>query len=233
MKRLLQIIIFLSLCGITALAQRERIFLFENFDDATIYMKNKTVTKSPMNYDANNGKLYFMHGNDLMELTNLAQIDSIKFVGDRVFAVKNNDIVEMRHTPTCTLQILWRIRKNHEGYVGAFGNVSQAPSKKVRLSDGFGMGDVTPASGGMVNTSYTDNNGQRGGSINEDVWRMKTENTYIFTKDGKEHSIKRLSQLYKTFPEHKDQIKAYAKENHLDLSSAEKALALIDYALSL
>lgn len=45
--------------------------------------------------------------------------------------------------------------------------------------------------------------------------------------------MSKVSQLYKAFPKQKDRIKDYAKEHDLDFSTAEKAVALIAYAMSL
>lgn len=222
----------LMLCISIASAQGERIFLFPEFGEASIYMKNRFVTKSPMNYDANNGKVYFMQGDEMMELTNLMQIDSIRF-DDRLFVVKNSDIVETHPTPAGPIQIKWRINKIHEGYAGALGSTSQVPSKKIQLNGNFGMGNFSGnGGGGMYNGSFGVNDDSEGGR-NNDIWRIKNKNTYYFAKDGKEYAVSKVSQLYKAFPKQKDQIKDYAKEHDLDFSTAEKAVALIAYAMSL
>ena len=62
---------------------------------------------------------------------------------------------------------------------------------------------------------------------------MKNANTYYFEKDGKQYAISRLKSLYKKFPKQKAQLEAFASEHGLDFMSADKAVTLIDYLLSL
>lgn len=228
MKRFLAFVAFAVCSVLSVAAQGERIFLFDNFAEGLIKFKTGAVNASKMNYDANNGKMYFMQGETLMELSVPQEIDSIKF-GDRKFVGRNGDFVERCTLKHGTVDILWRIHKIHEGYVGALGQTTQVGGKKIELPGNFGMGGF--ANGGMYNGSSDynrDNNGR-----NLDVWRTKSANTYYFEKDGKQYGISRLKGLYKTFPKYKAQLEAFASEHSLDFMSAEKAVTLIDYLLSL
>lgn len=128
-----------------------------------------------------------------------------------------------------TEDILWRIHKVHEGYVGAFGQTQQVGAKKIELQGNFGMGGF--ANGGMYNGSSDYNRDSNGRNL--DVWKMKNANTYYFGKDGKQYAISRLKSLYKQFPKQKAQLEAFASEHGLDFMSADKAVTLIDYLLSL
>ena len=217
LKRLL---VFVALTVCTALyvsAQGERIFLFDNFARGLIKFNTGAVNTSMMNYDANNGKMYFMQGDELMELVMPQEIDSIKF-GDRVFVGHNGDFRERCKLKHGQVEILWRIHKMHEGYVGALGQTN------------FGMGGF--ANGGMYNGA-SDYNHNDGNGRNLDVWKTKSANTYYFNKDGKEYYIKRMKDLYKAFPQYKVQIEAFANRQGLDMMSADKAVVLIDYLMSL
>lgn len=128
-----------------------------------------------------------------------------------------------------TVDILWRIHKVHEGYVGAFGQTQQVGAKKIELQGNFGMGGF--ANGGMYNGSSDYNRDSNGRNL--DVWKMKNANTYYFEKDGKQYAISRQKSLYKQFPKQKAQLEAFASEHGLDFMSADKAVTLIDYLLSL
>ena len=213
-------------------AQSERIFLFDNFAKGAVHFKSGAINASLMNYDANNGKMYFMQGQELMELVGAETIDSICF-GERVFLQRNGDFQEKYKMQNGEVKILWRINKIHAGYVGAFGNTSQVHSQKVQLPGNFGMGDFTTnGGGGMYNGSFGVNN-KNGGGINRDVWHMKTQNTYFFTKDGKEYKIKRSKDILKAFPEKKEEIKQYISDNKLGMLSADDFLNVIDFVQSL
>lgn len=230
-KRIILLLALITSAVITASAQTGRIFLFDNFAKGYVKFKNGAVNVSMMNYDANNGKMYFMQDETLMELTSPELVDSIKF-GERKFIGRQGDFVEQYTLNHGTVKILWRIHKIHEGYLGAYGQVSQVGARKIELQGNFGMGNLAGAGGGMYNGSFgtnqEDNNGQK-----YDIWKVKSANTYIFEKNGKEYAINRIKNLYKAFPLYKTQLQAFAKEHELDLMSADKAVILIDYLLSL
>lgn len=226
----LYLFLAIAICSIiSASAQGERIFLFDNFAKGLIKFKNGAINVSMMNYDANNGKMYFMQNNELMELSYPQTIDSIKF-GEREFVGHNGDFAEQYVLKHGTVKILWRIHKVHEGYVGAFGQTSQVGAKKIQLQGNFGMGGF--ANGGMYNGSFGTNQNDNNGR-NLDIWKIKNANTYIFEKEGKEYAINRLKNLYKSFPKYKKQLEVFVKENELNMMSADKAVIIIDYLLSL
>lgn len=231
MKRIILLIAIVTSSILSISAQGQRIFLFDNYANGLIHFKNKAVTASLMNYDANNGKMYFLQGENLMELTNAAAIDSIKF-GTRHFLGYRNDFVELFQLNNGQVKILWRIHKIHEGYEGAFGTTSQVGGQKIQLQGNFGMGGIAGAGGGMYNGSFGMNQND-GNNRRLDIWKQKNANTYFFEKNGKEYTVKSLKNIYKMFPEYREQIKQYVKENALDMMSTDKALQIIDYILSL
>lgn len=231
MKRIILLIAIVTSSILSVSAQGQRIFLFDNYANGLIHFKNKAVTASLMNYDANNGKMYFLQGENLMELTNAAAIDSIKF-GTRHFLGYRNDFVELFQLNNGQVKILWRIHKIHEGYEGAFGTTSQVGGQKIQLQGNFGMGGIAGAGGGMYNGSFGMNQND-GNNRRLDIWKQKNANTYFFEKNGKEYTVKSLKNIYKMFPEYREQIKQYVKENALDMMSTDKALQIIDYILSL
>lgn len=231
MKRIILFIAFVACSVLTVSAQGQRIFLFDNFAKGLVTFKNKAVSASFMNYDANNGKMYFKQGDELMELTNAAAVDSIKF-GERKFLGYKNDFVELFQLNHGEVRILWRIHKVHEGYEGAFGTISQVGGQKIQLQGNFGMGGIAGAGGGMYNGSFGLNTDD-GNNRRLDIWRQKSANTYMFAKNDKEYAVKSLKNIYKQLPEYQEQIKAFVKENSLDMMSADKAIMIIDYILSL
>lgn len=76
MKRLL-LILWTAFSVSTIYSQIKPLFIFEQFAKAKVHFKNRSVTVVPMNYDAVNDKMYFMDQGNLMELTNVALVDSI------------------------------------------------------------------------------------------------------------------------------------------------------------
>lgn len=223
---------FIMICFSQAVsAQGERIFLFDNFGTGLVKFKSGAKSVYPMNYDANNGKMYFMQGQELMELVGVSQVDSIAF-GTRKFVQKNNDFVEILQLQHGAVGIKWRIKKIHEGYVGAMGVTTQAGAKKIQLKGNFGLEGLAGAGGGMYNGT-TDVNQNEGRSDRMDVWKQKNVNTYYFTKNGIEYAVNSLKKIYKMFPEQKQDISTFVKEHELDMTTADNAILIIDYILSL
>lgn len=232
MKKILALLVIAIFSSAAFNAQAERIYLFDNFCMGAVHFRPRGINASLMNYDANDGKMYFMQGKELMELMGVETIDSICF-GDRVFVQVNGDFQEKFKTPNGVVRILWRINKVHAGYEGAMGTVSQAHSQKLQLSGDFGMGNFTGnGGGGMYNGTFGVNNDKSGG-INRDVWRMATQNVYYFEKDGKEYKIKRSKDVLKAFPDKKEQIKQFISDNKLAMLSADDFLNLINFVLGL
>ncbi len=225
------IIALLAVCA-TAMAQEKRIYFFADFQKTTILYKNGAKNVANANYDVANRKVMFMQGEQLMELLAPETIDTLYMGGSR-WVYKNKQFCEVIDREDGNrLLVGWHITKVHEGYEGALGSISQAPSRKVQLSDQFGMGTIAGISGGMYNGSFGVNQND-GNGRNFDVWRTKNQSTYYFTKDGREYGVKGMKSVLKAFPTKKDQIKQYVHDNHIDTLTAEGMLQVIDYLMTL
>lgn len=225
------IIALLAVCA-TAMAQEKRIYFFADFQKTTILYKNGAKNVTNANYDVANRKVMFMQGEQLMELLAPETIDTLYMGGSR-WVYKNKQFCEVIDREDGNrLLVGWHITKVHEGYKGALGSISQAPSRKVQLSDQFGLGTVAGISGGMYNGSFGVNQND-GNGRNFDVWRTKNQSTYYFTKDGREYGVKGMKSVLKAFPTKKDQIKQYVHDNDIDTLTAEGMLQVIDYLMTL
>ncbi|MBR0526400.1 MAG: hypothetical protein IJJ98_06870 [Prevotella sp.] len=225
------IIALLAVCA-TAMAQEKRIYFFADFQKTTIHYKNGAKNVANANYDVANRKVMFMQGEQLMELLAPETIDTLYMGGSR-WVYKNKQFCEVIDREDGNrLLVGWHITKVHEGYEGALGSISQAPSRKVQLSDQFGMGTIAGISGGMYNGSFGVNQND-GNGRNFDVWRTKNQSTYYFTKDGREYGVKGMKSVLKAFPTKKAQIKQYVHDNNIDTLTAEGMLQVIDYLMTL
>lgn len=225
------IIALLAVCA-TAMAQEKRIYFFADFQKTTIHYKNGAKNVANANYDVANRKVMFMQGEQLMELLAPETIDTLYMGGSR-WVYKNKQFCEVIDREDGNrLLVGWHITKVHEGYEGALGSISQAPSRKVQLSDQFGMGTIAGISGGMYNGSFGVNQND-GNGRNFDVWRNKNQSTYYFTKDGREYGVKGMKSVLKAFPTKKAQIKQYVHDKDIDTLTAEGMLQVIDYVMTL
>ena len=225
------IIALLAVCA-TAIAQEKRIYFFADFQKTTILYKNGAKNVTNANYDVANRKVMFMQGEQLMELLAPETIDTLYMGGSR-WIYKDKQFCEVLDREDGNrLLVGWHITKVHEGYEGALGSISQAPSRKVQLSDQFGMGTIAGISGGMYNGSFGVNQND-GNGRNFDVWRTKNQSTYYFTKDGREYGVKGMKSVRKAFPTKKNEIKQYVRDNDINTLTAEGMLQVIDYLISL
>lgn len=227
--RKLFILIFLIVSTIT-MAQEKRVYLFQEFAKTIIKYKANQRFSVMANFDVANQKVMYKQGEDLMELVNPALVDTI-FFGNQKWIYHNDQYCQIAKMPKGEILIAWHITKVHDGYVGVYGT-SQVPSHKIQLEGNFGMGTIAGISGGMYNGSFGTNTND-GQGRNLDVWKNKNQNTYYFTKNGKEYKLTSLKSVYKTFPDQKAKIQEYVKENSLDMMSAEKALQIVDFCLGL
>ena len=62
----LAIFLLFSVYALVATAQaNDPLFIFDQFYNAKIHFKNRSVTVAPMNYDAVNDRMYFKQGSAL------------------------------------------------------------------------------------------------------------------------------------------------------------------------
>ena len=230
MRKLLTIIL-IAVCT-TIMAQEKRIYFYSDFAKTVILYKNGAKNIANANYDVANRKVMFMQGDQLMELLAPESIDTLYMGGSR-WIYKDKQFCEVidRENGDSFL-VGWHVTKIHDGYVGALGSISQAPSRKVQLGDQFGMGTIAGISGGMYNGTFGTNQND-GNGRNFDVWKTKNKSTYFFTKNGKEYAVKGMKSIYKAFPQNKEPIKQFVHDKKIDTMTAEGMLQVIDYILTL
>ena len=196
-------------------AQEKPLFIFEQFANAKIHFKNRSVTVAPMNYDAVNDKMYFKQNADLMELTNYAVIDSIVWAGKRTFVSYGNGFLEQVKMDNGTAFIRWRIKNVNVGSRGAFGTVTQGKVESISIRS-MGVFSATDAE-----------------SNSADVFQQKNSNEYFLSLNGKMNKITNLKHLYKLYPVHKDAIKQYVDSEHIKMEEPLLVLQLLNYCMGL
>ncbi|MDE5677940.1 MAG: hypothetical protein K2G02_08710 [Phocaeicola sp.] len=201
----------------SAFGQTGSIFLFEQFVNAKVHFKNHAVTVYAMNYDANNGKMFFEQNGTRMELTGVHAIDTIAW-GKRSFIPQGRRFWEVQRLDNGIVYIDWLIKAIHLGKKGVFGLPSQGTIQTLKLHD-FGGG--TPG--------YTPYDNQS--AYATDMWRRKNDNTYYISVGGNLCKVKSVKHLYKLFPEHETEIRTYVKDEKLDIKDPLSALHLLNYCL--
>ncbi len=201
----------------TVAQQFSRIYLFESYVPSQVKLKNRSVTAASANYDAANKTMLFRQGDDVMELTHLAQIDTVKING-RKFVPAEKGFYEVVTVEHGTLYIDWLLKDVNIGSKGALGATTQGSVHNLQMTD-FGLGTET----------YTPYQQQKLGIT--DMYRRKNDNTYYIVRQGKWVKLKTLKHILKAFANHAQEIEAYAKEQHLNMREVPDAMTLIDYCL--
>ena len=196
-------------------AQNQPLFIFDQFINAKIHFKNHSVTVAPMNYDAANDKMYFKQGNDLMELTNAALIDSISWAGKRCFVPYDQGYLERVKLENGTVFIQWRIKNINVGSKGAMGTVTQAKVEQVNIR---ALG-VFSAEDARINSA--------------DVYQKKTRNDYYLSINGNLKKVSTIKQLIKLYPNHKSAIESFVENEKIKMEEPLSVLQLFDYCMGL
>ena len=214
MKRLLPLFVFI-IVALTAGAQSQPLFIFDQFMNAKIHFKNRSVTVASMNYDAANDKMFFKDKDQLMELTNYTMIDSISWAGKRCFVTHGAGFMEQVNLKNGTAYIHWHIKKVNVGAKGAMGTVTQAKVEQlnIRAMGVFSAEEIRIYSA--------------------DVYQQKNANEYFIRMGNDLKKITTLKHVQKLFPAHKEAIKEFANEHDIKMQEPLSVLELLNYCMGL
>ena len=215
MKNLSFFFLFSFYALVTTAQAYDPLFIFEQFSNAKIHFKNRSVTVATMNYDAVNDKMYFKNNGELMELSNQEMIDSISWAGKRSFITNGKSYLEKVNLDNGTCYIGWRIKNVNVGSAGAYGTTTQGKVESISVRS-LGVFSATDAA-----------------SHSGDVFQQKNANEYYLPIDGKLKKVTNLKHLYKLYPEHKDAIKEYADKEKIKMNEPLSVLQMLNYCMGL
>lgn len=207
MKRI-ALLLSLSFFISVANAQNDPVFIFEQFLNGKIHFKNHSITIVPMNYDAVNDKMYFKRDGTLMELVNLAAVDSVVWGRKVCFICHNGTFMEKIKLQHGNVFIRWRVKSINIGSRGAMGSITQSKVERI----------------------YSANNRR---THTADIYRLQNTNDYYLWMGGKYQKANTLKQILKLFPEQRTSIEAFVEEKHTDFHKPISVLELLDYCLSI
>ena len=215
MKNLSFFFLFSFYALVTTAQAYDPLFIFEQFSNAKIHFKNRSVTVAAMNYDAVNDKMYFKNNGELMELSNQEMIDSISWASKRSFITNGKSYLEKVNLDNGTCYIAWRIKNVDVGSAGAYGTTTQGKVESISVRS-LGVFSATDAA-----------------SHSGDVFQQKNANEYYLPIDGKLKKVTNLKHLYKLYPEHKDAIKEYADKEKIKMNEPLSVLQVLNYCMGL
>ena len=209
-RSILVLVLLLGAIGI--LRAQSPIYLFTDFTDGSIALKNRTFVKTKYNYDTFHDKLLYMDGDQVMELTDYSDIVSV-YIGDRTFVPLGGvlyEVVDLGDSPV-VLMVKWHQKKNPIGKKGAYDQLNHA-SSSISIDPEY----------------YSVSLKERGG---EQVFNTIVENSYGLLFDGKFKKFSDKRSLLKLFPDRKAEIEAFITENHLLFSQPDDVIAICKFAV--
>ena len=190
---------------------RKKALLFNEYTNGKVLLKNGSKISTQLNYDTSNKTMmYLQHGQEMILLNN-NQVDTI-YISNRKFVPYNKGYVEIVETKNNNIILInWNLKQKYRGNKGAYGQVTQ---NKVET----------------LNTSYWTHDEYQNQST--EIIDMVNTNEYWFRVGNEEKNCKNEKDLIKIFPENKNDILRYIKENKIEFNNPSDAIKLIDFCLT-
>lgn len=212
MKHLIFTIASLFFFMPSAIKAQNAIQLFPEFQEGTILMRNKAIIKSKVNYDTSHDKLLYKEGNTVMELTNIADIDTI-YIKQHKFIVSGLGFYEVKTLQKGMLFIKWHLKAVNIGKKGAYGQTTQSYVQNINTS--------TFNNSGIINYESSD------------MFEMNNYNQYsIDLTNGKIKRFHDKKSFFKLFPEHIMDIKNFMNEAHINFQHIDDIVKLCNFCLT-
>ena len=202
--------VLLSLTGLSAAAQSP-IYLFEDFMDGTVVLKNRSVVKTKFNLDIFHDKFLYMDGDQVMEMTDFSNVSTV-LIGDRTFIPQGNALYEVVELdPENNLLVKWHRKNNPMGKKGAYDQIAHASSTQS-LDPNYYSPSVTKEAA-------------------RDEMRTVSENKYGMLSNGKFRTFTEKRSFLKLFPDRKKELETFINEQHLLFTDIDDVIRLAKYAI--
>lgn len=220
MKRIgLIVVVLLMLSALTGLVRGQEDeelslpqFLYTDFSEGTILLKNGQKRNIPMNYNLLTEKMVFHQNGKPYDLAGIETIDSV-FIQNTCFIPMGNIFYEVAVNDKATLLIQHRGSLIPPGKPAPYGGVSHTSSTTTYSS---------------INTA--------GGTYNLKMpsdFSVNYHPVYLLRIDYEIHSFTKQSQFLKIFPGKESELKAFIKANKIRFDKKENLVKLIEYCNSL
>ena len=202
--------VLLSLTGLSANAQSP-IYLFDDFTDGTVVLKNRSVVKTKFNLDIFHDKFLYMDGDQIMEMTDFSNVSTV-LIGDRTFIPQGNALYEVIELdPENNLLVKWHRKNNPMGKKGAYDQIAHASSTQS-LDPNYHSPSVTKEAA-------------------RDQMRTVSENRYGMLSNGKFRTFTDKRSFLKLFPDRKAELEAFINEQHLLFTEFDDVITIARYAI--
>jgi hypothetical protein len=180
-------------------------YFFTDFEDGSVLMKSGSIEKAPLNYNTNNQQIGFMKNGKYLELTGLETIDTI-YIAERKFVPKREKFFMVVSTSTG---------------MPLLALIYNKPASRTAAVDHYNLDKKNY--GSVVNFESQNYAGRRFRRNFEMAYQKK-----FFLQNGKVLlKANNLEQLIDIYPEKKEQIRSYVKENKTNFEEENDLVALL------
>ena len=190
-------------------------YLLPDFSNGVVYFNDSQQAAGKLNYNVLIGEMHFISpNNEILALDNVPNVRMIT-IGERTFYhYKDKEFVEtILVTDKMELQARRKSNLSAMGKKGAYGGYSSTSS-------------IRTYSGLAGNSQIHDL------SVSESMSLIPND-TYFLVLNGKRILIKNQQTFVKQFPNLKDKIEAFVKENDTHFDNEDNMIALVNYCSTL
>lgn len=199
------------LLGLSAAAQAP-VYLFDEFTEGTVLLKNRSVVKTKFNLDLFHDKFLYMDGEEIMEMTDFSNV-SVVTIGGRTFVPQGKSLYELIELDGENSLLVKRHRKkNPMGKKGAYDQILHGSSAQ----------SIDPE-------YYSPSLTKRGG---EEVMNILSDNKYGLLSGGKFRAFSDKRSFLKLFPARKQSLESYINNENILFSEVEDVIQLVKFALT-
>ncbi len=207
-----------TVCTVWAAMQtaNAQTYLYKEFQPARIIFRNHAVNSARMNFDTSTGAMFFMDGENVMEMTGIERIRAVEWEDHRFIAMDDHFLEEVDQ-PNGKVWVRWHIRDVAVGQRGAMGLPTHAKVENIHTVEMSRTEDVP-----------IDELAKR-----YEIRELRNENVYTFTHQGRNVSVRSSRELQKLYPAHRKKIAAHIADSSFNPARTSDMLRLIDFCRGL
>lgn len=189
------------------------LFLFDDYTEGTVLMKNGAKSKGKLNFYLPKGEFFYIDDQDGNKVKALANSDDVYLIeiGTRRFFPSEHGGLEIL-SPDPAFYVRHCITFQQKEKTVGFGGTST-------------LGQVKTYSGNSAGDAFT--------SIPIDIKPGNRYNIYWVEHKGKQKEVRNMKQFIKLFSKQKAQLQEYIDAKNVDFNDATAMLALFRYACQL
>lgn len=212
MRRVILLLSIIFFTTISAFSQEKTIhYLFPEFRNGSVFMKNGTVNNAPMNYNLVTEEMVFNQGGDIFAIADetLKNLDYV-IISNRKFVLYEKDkFAEVIHESGYKLYVEHKGRVIPPGKAAGYGGTSQTSAVTTYSSI---------QSGGMWYEL----------EMPED-YGVSQFKVYLIDNGSGLKKIRSINQLRKLYRKKKDLYDNYIKDNNVEFNNYESVTKLVEY----